>query len=43
MKIIHLATTNAGGAGIAATRIHNLLLEMGHNWSKCVLNASLQK
>lgn len=31
MKIIHLATTNAGGAGIAATRIHNLLLEMGHN------------
>lgn len=30
MKIIHLATTNAGGAGIAATRIHNLLTEMGH-------------
>lgn len=31
MKIIHLATTNAGGAGIAATRIHNLLTEMGHD------------
>lgn len=30
MKVIHLATTNAGGAGIAAVRIHNLLREMGH-------------
>lgn len=30
MKVIHFATTNAGGAGIAATRIHNLLREMGH-------------
>ena len=30
MKVIHLATTNAGGAGIAAVRIHNLLKEMGH-------------
>lgn len=31
MKIIHLATTNAGGAGIAATRIHSLLLEMEYD------------
>ena len=31
MKVIHLATTNAGGAGIAATRIHYLLKEMGHD------------
>lgn len=30
MKVIHLATTNAGGAGIAATRIHKLMMEMGH-------------
>lgn len=31
MKIIHFSKHNAGGAGIAASRIHKLLLEMGHD------------
>lgn len=31
MKIVHFSKHNAGGAGIAASRIHKLLLSMGHD------------
>lgn len=38
MKIIHISTTDSGGAGLAALRLHKGLLSQGHDSRMLVLN-----